>query len=153
VQYAGTFLGAMGIYPCISNTITWTANNVEGVYKRGITLGFVIGWGNLNGKFMTVPKAQDCPQNASQKSLTNTPGIVSSNIYRAEDKPRFRPGHAVVLAYETVFLLGGSVVQHLLLRRENAKRRNGERDYWIQGKTEDEIERLGDKRPDFMYTL
>lgn len=50
VQYAGTFLGAMGIYPCIPNTISWTANNVEGVYKRGISLGFVIGWGNLNGK-------------------------------------------------------------------------------------------------------
>lgn len=50
-QYGGTFLGAMGIYPCISNIITWTANNVEGVYKRGITLGFVISWGNLNGEF------------------------------------------------------------------------------------------------------
>lgn len=84
-QYAGVFLGAMGIYPCIANTISWTTNNVEGeiycsrmqlhskrplvtfinlltlyylgVYKRGITLGIVIGWGNLNG-------------------------IVSSNIYR-----------------------------------------------------------------------
>ena len=49
VQYAGVFLGAMGIYPCIPNTISWTANNIEGVYKRGIALGFVIGWGNLNG--------------------------------------------------------------------------------------------------------
>jgi hypothetical protein len=58
-----------------------------------------------------------------------------------------------VLAYETVFLLGGSVLQHLLLRRENAKRRAGERDVWVQGKTEEEIERLGDKRPDFLYTL
>ncbi|KIW96576.1 uncharacterized protein Z519_01967 [Cladophialophora bantiana CBS 173.52] len=128
VQYAGTFLGAMGIYPCIPNTITWTANNVEGVYKRGIALGFVIGWGNLNG-------------------------IMSSNIYRAQDKPRFRPGHAVVLGYEAVFLLGGSILQHVLLRRENAKRRAGERDVWVEGKTEDEIEKLGDQRPDFMYTL
>ncbi|KAF1997984.1 MFS general substrate transporter, partial [Amniculicola lignicola CBS 123094] len=57
VQYAGTFFGAVGIYPTISNTISWAANNVEGVYKRGVTLGFVIGWGNLNG-------------------------VVSSNIYR-----------------------------------------------------------------------
>lgn len=57
VQYVGTFLGACGIYPSISLTIAWVANNVEGVYKRGIVLGFVIGWGNLNG-------------------------IVSSNIYR-----------------------------------------------------------------------
>lgn len=118
----------MGIYPCIANTISWTANNVEGVYKRGITLGFVIGWGNLNG-------------------------IVASNIYRTKDSPRFKPGHGVVLGYETLFLLGGSVVQYLLLRRENAKRRRGERDYWIEGKSEAEIEKLGDKRPDFIYTL
>lgn len=49
LMFLGTFLGALGIYPNIPNTITWAANNVEGVYKRGVTLGFVIGWGNLNG--------------------------------------------------------------------------------------------------------
>jgi MFS family permease len=43
VKYAGVFLGAMGIYPCIANTISWCSNNVEGVYKRGVTLGIVIG--------------------------------------------------------------------------------------------------------------
>lgn len=53
VQYTGLFFGAMGIYPCIANTIVWAANNTEGVYKRGITMGFVIGWGNLNG--MSLP--------------------------------------------------------------------------------------------------
>jgi len=128
VQYAGTFLGAMGIYPCIANTISWAANNIEGVYKRGISLGFIIGWGNLNG-------------------------IVSSNIYRAQDKPRYKPGHGVVLGYMTLFLFGGSLLQHLLLRRENTKRLRGERDGWVANKTEEEIEKLGDKRPDFLYTL
>jgi sugar phosphate permease len=44
VKYAGTFLGAMGIYPTIANTISWCSNNVEGVYKRGVTLGIVIGY-------------------------------------------------------------------------------------------------------------
>ena len=121
VQYAGTFLGALGIYPCISNTISWISNNVEGVYKRGVTLGFVIGWGNLNG-------------------------VVSSNIYRAKDKPRYRPGHAVVMAYMIVFLLGGSVLQYALLRAENAKRKAGKRDGWVEGKTEGEIDLLGDRR-------
>jgi nitrate/nitrite transporter NarK len=43
VKYAGTFLGALGIYPTIANTISWASNNVEGVYKRGIVLGMVIG--------------------------------------------------------------------------------------------------------------
>jgi hypothetical protein len=57
------------------------------------------------------------------------------------------------LAYEALWLLGGSILQHLLLRRENAKRERGERDHWISGKSEDEIDKLGDKRPDFKYTL
>lgn len=29
-RYAGTFLGAMGIYPTIANTISWCSNNTEG---------------------------------------------------------------------------------------------------------------------------
>ena len=128
VRYAGTFLGALGIYPCIANTISWVSNNTEGVYKRGVTLGFVIGWGNLNG-------------------------VVSSNIYPDRTAPRFRMGHSIVMAYLTIALFGGSALQYILLRRENAKRRAGERDHWIEGKTRQEIEMLGDRRPDFIYTL
>ncbi len=126
VQYAGTFFGALGIYPCISNTITWVANNTEGVYKRGVVLGFVIGWGNLNG-------------------------VVSSNIYFAS--PHYLQGHGVVLAYMALFLLGGSVLMTTLLRVENAKRRRGDRDGWVTGLDEKEIESLGDRRPDFIYTV
>lgn len=126
VKYAGTFLGALGIYPCISNTITWMANNTEGVYKRGVVLGFVIGWGNLNG-------------------------VVSSNIYFSA--PNYYQGHGVVLAYMAIFLLGGSTLMTVLLRIENKKRRQGKRDYRIEGKSQKEIEALGDQRPDFFYTL
>ncbi|KAI0863307.1 major facilitator superfamily domain-containing protein [Xylaria cubensis] len=125
VKYAATFLGALGIYPCISNTITWMANNTEGVYKRGVVLGFVIGWGNLNG-------------------------IVSSNIFF--DSPRYLQGHGVILAYMTLFLFGGSILMTTLLRIENKKRREGKRDYLAEGKTEAELDRLGDGRPDFFYT-
>lgn len=125
VQYAGTFLAALGIYPCIANTITWMANNTEGVYKRGVTLGFVIGWGNLNG-------------------------VVSSNIYF--QSPRYYQGHGVVLAYLVIGLLGGSVTNTVLLRRENSLRAAGRRDHWAEGKSEREVEQLGDKRPDFFYT-
>lgn len=126
VKYAGTFLAALGIYPCISNTITWVANNTEGVYKRGIVLGFTIGWGNLTG-------------------------IVSSNIYfRA---PKFIEGHAVVLGFLAVALVGGSFVMLVSLMRENKRRRNGERDNILEGKTDEEVQGLGDKHPGFLYTL
>ncbi|KAI0850387.1 MFS general substrate transporter [Daldinia vernicosa] len=126
VKYAGTFLGALGIYPCISNTISWMANNIEGVYKRGVVLGFVIGWGNLNG-------------------------IVSSNIYFSP--PRYLEGHGVMIAYMALFLFGGSVLMTTLLRIENGKRRQGKRDYLIEGKSAKEIEALGDSKPDFLYTV
>lgn len=121
VKYAGTFLGALGIYPCIANTISWCANNVEGVYKRGVTLGIVIGWGNLNG-------------------------VVSSNIYRDQDKPKYIPGHSVVLGYLVVFLLGGSIITHFLLEAENKKRLAGKRDDRIAGMDDAQIAALGDKR-------
>jgi hypothetical protein len=126
IKYAGTFLGALGIYPCIANTISWVSNNIEGVYKRGVVLGFVIGWGNLNG-------------------------IVSSNIYFKA--PKFTAGHAVVMAYMIVCLLGGSILMEVLLMRENKLRREGKRDHWVEGLNEKEAEKLGDRRPDFMYTL
>jgi len=128
IQYAGTFLGAMGIYPCIPNTLAWIANNTDGVYKRGVVLGIVVGWGNLNG-------------------------IVSSNIYIKTEAPHFYTGHGVVLAALTVALLGGTIAMHMLLRIENHKRRSGERDNMHEGKTADQIWVCGDKRPDFIYTL
>jgi MFS family permease len=126
VRYAATILGAIGIYPCIPNTISWTANNVEGVYKRGIVLGFVIGWGNLNG-------------------------IVSSNIYW--NKPHYLEGHAVVLGYMIAFLVGCSLLMSLLLSRENRMRRSGKRDDWTIAKTQLEVKQMGDRRPDFLYTV
>jgi MFS family permease len=125
VKYFACFLSAMGIYPCISNTISWISNNIEGVYKRGVVLGFVIGWGNLNG-------------------------IVSSNIFQQEP---YKAGYTVLIIYMTVFLWGGSFAMRLLLSRENNLRRKGGRDYWLRGKTEEDISKMGDRRPDFIYTL
>lgn len=106
--------------PCISNTISWAANNIEGVYKRGVTLGFVIGWGNLNG-------------------------VLSSNIYPTWAGPKYTFGHAVVLAYLAIFLLGGSIFTHFMLEWENRQRRSGKRDHLVEGKSEEEIRILGDK--------
>lgn len=125
-KYAGTFLGALGIYPCISNTITWAANNAEGVYKRGIVLGFVIGWGNLNG-------------------------IVSSNIFFSA--PKYTAGHATIIVYMLIFLFGGSILMTLLLRAENAARLAGKRNNRVEGLTDKEANALGDSKPDFLYEV
>ena len=121
VQYAGLMLGAIGIYPCIPNTIVWGSNNFEGVYKRGIAMGTVIGFGNLNG-------------------------VVSSNIYNAKNAPQYYPGHGVVLAYLTLFLFGGSILMRLLLAAENSRRAKGLRNHRLEGLTDDQVSKLGDQR-------
>ncbi|KAL2212885.1 hypothetical protein CC79DRAFT_1394064 [Sarocladium strictum] len=128
VQYAGTFLGAIGIYPTIPITLSWVSNNTEGSLKRAFVLGMVVGCGNLNG-------------------------VVSSNVFLKTQKPRFWLGHGTVLAYQIVFLLGGTIMMHLALRRENQARRAGRRNQKYDALTEEEKAIKGDRRPDFMYTL
>jgi hypothetical protein len=52
--------------------------------------------------------------------------------YRAKDKPFYRPGHAVILAYIALGWLC-SFAFLLLLKRENARRDAGRRDEEIVG--------------------
>ncbi|KAF7370489.1 High-affinity nicotinic acid transporter [Mycena sanguinolenta] len=106
LSYFAVFLATCGIYPVIPNTVAWVSNNVEGSYKRSVTLAMVISFGNING-------------------------AVSSNVYRAKDKPWYR----LVLMY-IGFGLIASTTYHFALRAENARRDRGERDEII-GKAED----------------
>ncbi|KAF5385409.1 hypothetical protein D9757_005389 [Collybiopsis confluens] len=97
LSYFAVFLGASA----------WVAGNVEGAYKRGVTLGMAIGFGNING-------------------------AVTSNIYRAKDSPWYTMGHAIVLAYIVIGLISTSLMR-IGLQRENARRDRGERDEIIDG--------------------
>ena len=49
LSYIAVYLAACGIYPTIPNIIAWVSNNVEGSYKRSVTLAMVISFGNING--------------------------------------------------------------------------------------------------------
>ncbi|KAI0034264.1 MFS general substrate transporter [Vararia minispora EC-137] len=97
LSYFATYLAASA----------WVSSNTEGSYKRGATLAFAIGFGNLNG-------------------------AVSSNVYRSVDKPWYRLGHGIILAYVCIGWLS-SLAYMFLLRRENAAKARGERDEVILG--------------------
>ncbi|KKP05775.1 hypothetical protein THAR02_02149 [Trichoderma harzianum] len=128
IQYAGTFLGAMGIYSAIPNNLSWVSNNTEGSLKRAIVLGIVADFGNFNG-------------------------IVPSNIYLPAQKPRCYTGHGVVLASQIFFLLGGSAFMYFALRAENSRRHRNMGNSVESGLTEEEKRIKSDKRPHFVYTL
>ncbi|KAL5513328.1 hypothetical protein ACEPAH_3727 [Sanghuangporus vaninii] len=107
LSYFAVYLAACGIYPLIPNAIAWVSNNVEGSYKRSVSLGMVISFGNING-------------------------AVSSNVYRARDQPWYTLGHGIILMYIGMGFCA-AVVMMLYLRRENELRRRGERDEIIVG--------------------
>ncbi|KAJ3550419.1 hypothetical protein NM688_g5080 [Phlebia brevispora] len=111
LSYFGVYLAACGIYPNIPNTIAWVSNNVEGSYKRSVTLAMVISFGNING-------------------------AVSSNVYRGQDKPWYRLGHGIILMYIVIALIS-AVVYRYLLKRENDLRQRGARDEVIEGVNDD----------------
>ncbi|KAF9269232.1 MFS general substrate transporter [Marasmius fiardii PR-910] len=109
LSYFAVYLATCGIYPVIPNTIAWMSNNVEGSYKRSVSLAMVISFGNING-------------------------AVSSNIYRARDAPWFVLGHGLVLMYIGLGILS-SLAYLIFTKRENARRDRGERDEVIKGQS------------------
>ncbi|KAF8912987.1 major facilitator superfamily domain-containing protein [Gymnopilus junonius] len=107
LSYFAVYLAVSAIYPTIPNSVAWVASNVEGSYKRAVTLGMAIGFGNING-------------------------AVTANIYRSQDRPWYRLGHGIVLAYIAVGFIC-SIIFAIYLKRENARRERGERDEVIEG--------------------
>lgn len=101
VSYVGMFFCAAGIYPAVALTLSWPAVNVSGQTKRATAGGAQITIGNLGA-------------------------IIGTQIYRAENKPRYVVGHAVALAY----LVGNILVTTTLwiyLNRLNRQRDEAER--------------------------
>lgn len=96
VSYVGTFFAAAGIYPTVGLVLSWPAVNVGGQTKRAIA-------------------------NAMQISIGNCGAIIGTQIYRAEDSPRFVVGHSVALAYTIVSACLTLFTWRYLARQNNKK--------------------------------
>ncbi|KAG9086957.1 hypothetical protein FRC07_012948 [Ceratobasidium sp. 392] len=96
VQYAGTFLAAMGVYPNVPMGVAWNGNNIGGSTKRGVGLAMHVGFGNLGG-------------------------IIGAFIYRSKNAPHFYPGHGTLIATLTMSAIL-SLFMTTYLSRENARR-------------------------------
>ncbi|KAI0173144.1 MFS general substrate transporter [Hypoxylon sp. FL1284] len=95
VSYAGVFFAAGGIYPATALVLSWPAVNVSGQTKRAVA-------------------------NAMQISVGNLGAVLGTQLYRADDGPRFVVGHALALAY---LVANGAVVAVLGVRLRNENRR------------------------------
>jgi dipeptide/tripeptide permease len=94
-RYAGAFLAAAGIFPCIANLLPWQMNNQGNDTRRGIGLVML--------------------------SLIGQCGpLVGTNIYPSSSAPRYVKGHSICAAFMFfVALLALSL--RFLLAFENRK--------------------------------
>ncbi|OQO11097.1 hypothetical protein B0A48_05352 [Cryoendolithus antarcticus] len=123
ISYAGMFLAAAGIYPSVALGLSWPAINVSGQTKRATA-------------------------NAMQITIGNLGAVIGTQLYRANDGPRYIVGHSVALAY----LIGNIAVVSTIwfvLHRENSKRDRAER----EGKVQTEGEWLGDEDSRWRFRL
>ena len=103
---------------------------------------------------------------SSYSASDTRPKTNTCSQYRAKDKPWYRLGHGIVLAYIAIGWLS-SLLFLFLLRRENAKRNAGQRDEVIKGvdnpsasgkngtyeSVEQAREEKGDEWSGFRYTM
>ncbi|KAH7883131.1 MFS general substrate transporter [Phlebopus sp. FC_14] len=131
VKYFGTFFCVTGSYAAFPGVVSWLGNNLSGQYKRGVGMALHIGIGNLSG-------------------------AISSNIYRSQDSPRFLLGHGLELMFVGIGFISVPIVV-LLYKRINHVRDEAERVALERGEkihySKQEIRELGDRAPDFRYTL
>ncbi|CAF1203484.1 unnamed protein product [Adineta steineri] len=95
-KYFAVFLAAGGIPPCVATCITFLSSNTSPQTKRATSLAFMISVGNCGG-------------------------IISGQIYRTQDAPRFVLGHAVNLGFCVLAIICISILM-IGLRLENRRR-------------------------------
>ncbi|KAJ5980376.1 hypothetical protein N7481_007674 [Penicillium waksmanii] len=125
LTYAGCFVAACGIYPAIPGLLALSSNNWAPNAKRAIGMAIQMGFGTMGG-------------------------AAASNFYRAEDAPRYRLGHILVLVFAAIGL-ATMVLYYLICRRLNTKREAGADSVYQY--TAEQLVELGDKAPSFRYKL
>jgi hypothetical protein len=76
--------------------------------------------------------------------------VVAVWTYIPSDAPNYHNGNSLNLATATATCVL-AMVGRFYAQWENAKRARGERNYRLEGKTEEEIAQLGYLHPDFRY--
>ncbi|KAF9234655.1 MFS general substrate transporter [Melanogaster broomeanus] len=131
VKYFGTYFIVTGSYAAFPGVVSWLGNNLSGQYKRGVGMAFHIGIGNFSA-------------------------AIASNIYRSQDSPRFILGHGLELMFVGIGLITVPVLVLLYnsvnQSRDEAERLRLERGEKLKLSVQD-LRELGDRAPDFRYTL
>lgn len=99
VKYAGTFLIAVGAFPCSPLILAWLSNNLAPHYTKATGVGFQVAVGNCGA-------------------------FVATFTYLKDDGPNYTVGHAINLGAIGLTLIGVAA-NMLYIRWENSARKSG----------------------------
>ncbi|PKK79455.1 MFS general substrate transporter [Rhizophagus irregularis] len=125
-KYVGACIVGIGLSPINITSITWLTNNIAGHAKRGIATAMVL-------------------------MCTNIGGALASQVYQQKDFPHYFFGHSICLGL-LIAATCMSIIQYIVFETLNKRKKENPQSF-LEGKTEEEIENLGDLHPDFIYSL
>ncbi|KAK4056023.1 hypothetical protein OIO90_003018 [Microbotryomycetes sp. JL221] len=133
VKFVGLIFCACGAYGGVPTMVSWLTGNLAGETKRAVGSGLTLGIASLGG-------------------------IISSNIYRKPDAPRYFLGHGVELGVSVLGLCASCLYAFLLNRANKAKLAEQLRQSQLPESertvyTARELQEMGDKSPEFMYRI
>lgn len=126
-SYAGCFFVSIGIFTSSGIAFAWVPTNNPRYGKRAFSTGMHLCIGNSSG-------------------------VASPFLFSDIHAPTYRPGYAASMGM-LVFSLVLNLLLHLHFKRQNKLRDEGKQDYLIEGKTEEEIESMGEKSPRFRFAI
>ncbi|KAK4458444.1 putative MFS transporter [Cladorrhinum samala] len=125
IRYMAVFFVTVGAFPGGPGFLSWAMNNSAGPSVRAVTSAYVVTLGTIGG-------------------------IVATWTYIYTDAPKYHTGHTINLGGQiATFLL--AVFGILYCARENRVRAAGKRDHRLEGLSEDEQHKLGNRHPRFRY--
>ncbi|KAL9596342.1 MAG: hypothetical protein Q9219_005859 [cf. Caloplaca sp. 3 TL-2023] len=126
VPYLGCFAIATGLFVVGGIALSWLPTNMPRYGKRSTAVGM-------------------------QLMIGNSAGIAAPYLYRTTSSPRYVTGHAVTIALLALAILLNGILWWSMAQ-VNSNRRAGKEDWKLQGKTDEEVDDMGDGSPRYRYT-
>lgn len=126
VRYMGLFFMTAGAYLVMPLTVVWTAINVGKGYKRTLALGAI-------------------------SSFKDAGAFIGTNVFLKSEEPKFRTGFSTGIGLAAIGMIAATVmfVRMYLGDKRRDERRKELPDVLDEGAVED----LGERHPDFRYSL
>lgn len=125
-RFVGCFFVSAGLWSCSGSGMAWITVNQPRYGKRAFASGIFI-------------------------TIGNAAGVSAPFLYRNTSAPRYISGYSATLGM-LGFMMCIHLALHLHFKSKNKRKLAGLEDWRMEGKTEEEINEMGEFNPRYLYT-